>query len=582
MASPQNSNNRTLGRLRENISGNVLMMTAAMLVPLITFSGCAIDSARMYFVKARLQQACDAGVLAGRKFSTDTDVALTTAASTQANSFFNNNFRAGMFGTTGVAFNPSKTADGQVTGTAQATVPMTLMAMFGVPVQTLSVTCEARFDVADTDVIFVLDTTGSMACLPGDSDSTCSSYAGSAAKVTYTRPADGAASGNDSVAGYPGSTAYYVTEKSGSRIAALRTAVLSFYDTLAAASDPTTHIRYGFVTYTSTVNAGKAIMSMSPSYMVGGSSSPNKSWNYQSRYQYGTSGGNPQWRYQPVSLDVSNYVNNASATDPTKVSGTSRWAGCVEEASTTTGASSFNLSSLPNDLNPDLVPTSNIDTQWKPMWSDVIYARNNYSSTNTATSTGDSSSHPAVGTVANLQNGFSTCGKPIARLKVMSRSDVSAYVNASDFRPIGGTYHDNGMIWGGRLLSPDGIFANDTAAWPLHSAPNRVIVFLTDGAMAPNTSIYGLYGLEYYDRRVTNGTFGSATAYHNARFLASCSAAKARNISVWTVSIASSVSTEMRSCATTSAQALSTTDGTGLSTAFANIAKQVAMLRISK
>lgn len=571
-----------LNRLRNDVRANVLVMTAVMLMPLITFAGCGVDSARLYFVKMRLQQACDAGVLAGRRFMSSSSSTLDTAATAQATAFFNNNFRSGWFGSTGVAFTPSKTSDGQVSGAARATVPMTLMSIVGVPAQQISIACEARFDVADTDVIFVLDTTGSMACLPNDSDATCNNYVGAAGATAYVRPADGPASGNSSVPGYPGSTGYYVPEKAGSRMAALRAAVLSFYDTLAASADPTTKIRYGFVTYTSTVNAGKAILSVSPSYMVGGTSSANKSWNYQARYQYGTSNGSPMWRYQQLALDVSNLVNNASTSDPTDPSGTSSWTGCIEERATTAGVTSFNSASLPNDLNPDLAPTSNIDTQWKPMWPEVIYARNNYTSTATATSTGDSSSHPNIGSGAYQRAGYVSCGKPVARLKTMTRNDVSSYVNASDFRPIGGTYHDTGMIWGTRLLAPAGIFAADTAAWPNRSAPNRVIVFLTDGDMSPNVSIYGIYGNEYYDRRVSGGDFGNLKAYHNARFLAECSAAKARNISVWTVSIDSSATTEMKNCATTGAQALATTDGTGLANAFAAIARQVAMLRISK
>lgn len=573
---------RFLNRLRKDTRANVLVMTAAMMMPIVTFGGCAVDSARLYFVKMRLQQACDAGVLAGRKFMASTGTTLDQTATTQATAFFNNNFRTGWYGATNVTFTPTKTSDGQVSGSAVATVPMTLMAILGVPSQQLTIACEARFDVADTDIIFVLDTTGSMACLPGDSDTTCNNYVGAAGTVTYARPADGTNSGNSSVAGYPGSTGYYVPEKSGSRMAALRAAVLNFYDTLAASADPTTHIRYGFVTYTSTVNAGKAIMQISPSYMVGGSSSANKSWNYEARSQYGTSNGTPMWRYQQLNFDVSNLVNNATTSDPTDPSGSSSWTGCIEERSTTAGASAFSQSSLPNDLNPDLAPSSDINTQWKPMWPETFYARNNFSSTATATSTGDSSSHPNIGSAPYQKAGYVSCGKPVARLKTMARSDVSAYVNATDFKAIGGTYHDIGMIWGTRLLSPSGIFANDTAAWPNRNAPNRVIVFLTDGDMSPNTAIYGAYGNEYYDRRVSNGDFTNLKSFHNARFLAECSAAKARNISVWTVSIASSATTEMKSCATTATQALATTDGTGLANAFAAIAKQVAMLRISK
>lgn len=573
-------------RLAQDRRGNTLAIMAAMLVPLAGFCGCALDSARLYVVKARLQQACDAGVLAGRKFMTDTSLTNTTldaTATAQAQTFFNNNFRTGWFKTATASFTPTKTSNAQVAGTASAAVPMTIMSMFGVPTQTITVTCEATYDVADTDVIFVLDTTGSMACLPQDDDNTCNNYVGAAGTTTYTRPADGTASGNDSVAGYPGSTAYYVPEKNGSRISALRSAVLSFYDTMATAADPSTHIRYGFVTYTSTVNAGKAIMEISPAYMVGGSGSANTQWNYESRYQTGTSNGQPTWQYQQLNFDVRNFVAGNSVTDPSKTNGaTNRWTGCIEERKTTAGTTTFNQSSLPYDLDPDLAPNTNIDTQWRPMWPELFYARWNYGSTSTATSTGDSSSHPNIGSTSYYQSGYVSCGKPVSRLDVMSRTEVSNYVNATDFRPIGGTYHDTGMIWGMRLLSPSGIFANDTKPWPGRQAPNRVIVFLTDGDMAPNTSIYGMYGNEYYDRRVSGGDFNNLKAYHNARFLAECNAARTRNIQVWTVTIDSSATTEMKSCATTNNQALYTTTGSGLSTAFSNIAKQVAMLRVSQ
>jgi len=575
-----------LARLARDRRGNTLAMMAAMLIPLAAFCGCAIDSARMYVVKTRLQQACDAGVLAGRKFMTDTSAGNTTldaTATAQAQTFFNNNFRTGWFKTSTASFTPSKTSDAQVAGTAQAVVPMTILSMFGVPSQTINVTCQASYDVGDTDVIFVLDTTGSMACLPQDDDNTCNNYVGSAGTTSYARPADGAGSGNDSVAGYPGSTAYYVPEKSGSRISALRSAVLNFYDTLAAAADPSTHIRYGFVTYTSTVNAGKAIVALSPAYMVGGTGSANTQWNYESRSQTGNLLGIPIWKYQQLNFDVRSFVAGSTVTDPSKTTAaTNRWTGCLEERATTAGTMSFNTSTLPPDLDPDLVPNSNIDTQWKPMWPELFYARNNYSSTATATSTGDSSSSPNIGTPYYYQLGYVSCGKPVSRLAVMTRTQVSSYVNASDFRPIGGTYHDTGMIWGTRLLSPTGLFAADTASWPARQAPNRVIVFLTDGDMAPSTSIYGMYGNEYYDRRVSGGDFTNLKAYHNARFLAECAAAKARNIQIWTVTIDSSATTQMQSCATTTNQALATTTGAGRSTAFATIAKQVAMLRVSQ
>ena len=62
-----------LGRLRRNQSGNTLAMMAAYMLPLCALAGSAIDIARLYVVKVRLQQACDAGALAGRKFMTSSD-----------------------------------------------------------------------------------------------------------------------------------------------------------------------------------------------------------------------------------------------------------------------------------------------------------------------------------------------------------------------------------------------------------------------------------------------------------------------------------------------------------------------------
>lgn len=581
-----------LSRLIANRRGNALPMLALILSLLMAFVGCAVDGARMYMVNARLQQACDAGVLAGRKAMTDTSTGNTTldaSATAAANAFFANNIRTGWYGITSLGFTPAKTADAQVSGTASAVVPMTLMRAFGYSSITLNAVCQATYQISDTDVIFVLDTTGSMACLPSDDTTTCNNYVNSVTATAYTRPADGTGSGNTSTAGYPGSTAYAVPEKSGSRIAALRSAVLSFYDTMAASIDVNTRVRYGFVTYTSTVNSGRAIMDINPAYMVGGLGSVNTSWNYQTRVLTGTGFSFycfcilPNWQYQQSPQLLTTFVTGAPTVDPTKyVSTSDAWEGCIEEAYTTPGATSFSTTSLPNDLNPDLKPGSDIRTQWKPMWTAVTYARNNYNSTATATSSGDTSNSPNLDQAAYYKAGYISCGKPVSRLAVMTRTQVSNYVNATDFRPIGGTYHDIGMIWGTRMISPNGIFAADTAAATGHDAPKRIIVFLTDGDMAPSQYIYGSYGVEYYDQRVSGGDLANLKNYHNARFLAACAAAKAKNISVWTVALGMSSTNELTQCATSPSQALSTTSGSGLSAQFATIASKIAKLRISK
>lgn len=636
-----------LAGLARDTRGNTLAMMAISLFPVSALAGSAIDMSRLYVVKVRLQQACDAGVLAGRKFMDySTASTLDANAAAQATNFFNNNFRSGWMQTGSVSFTPTKTGDSQVNGVASAVVPMTIMKMFAAPDVTLTVTCRARFDVADTDVMFVLDTTGSMACLPSDSTSVCADYAGDAAKIEYIRP-----STSGGVAGYAGTKAVGTTEKANSRIKALRDAVLSFYDTFAANADPSTKVRYGFVTYSSAVNVGQAILDKSPTYLVGGSGSELQ--YYQSRLvkaddisqtvinnsnngktstnctastrtpaaakTYDTSTGlasreydywtgsrcqtrtdtlRPEWEYKKVQFDVSALVSGSTILDPSKVHGqTTQWTGCVESTVDTPGTSTFSTTSLPSEINPDLVPE---DTQrWWPYMADLTYARNDWANANTDSSDGDDAArNPNYGvdrwspnvyrgenwyTNTYLRNaGATTCGKPVKRLGVMTRTDVSNFVNATDFVPMGGTYHDIGMIWGARLISPTGLWASDTAAWPSRNAPNRVIVFLTDGDMAPNATAYSMYGVEAFDKRVAGSSGTDLTTLHNQRFLAACAAAKARKIDVWTVAIDTSSSTELKSCATTTAQALYTTDGGGLATAFQNIAKKLAMLRLSQ
>lgn len=631
-----------LGRLRRDVRGNTLAMMGAFLIPLAAFTGSAVDVGRMYLVKIRLQQACDAGVLAGRRFMVEsTSPTLDNYAITQARAFFASNFPSGIMGTPAYTnttnpypFIPTKTPENQVAGTATTQVPMTIMTMFGAPTQPLTVTCEATFDIADTDIMFVLDTTGSMACLPTEA-APCGQPTAS-----YQRPDDLG-------------IAYYTVEKANSRLAGLRSAVLSFYDTMAANIDARTNIRYGIVPYSSTVNVGfelpaNSLVSQAPYQsrrIVGevavSTSGPN---TFQEGYGpcmrragrdpaqgFGTDGlatttevtwetarctetkktVKPLWRYEQVTQDVSQFINKGIAVrDPSKVTGvTTKWQGCIEERQTTAGATSFDTDNLPPDLDPDLRPTSDA-TRWRPMWPDVTYYRTNASAENYSGSganpygdfvpvtqgywvgwsyvgpTGASARYTNImpyaanGWDTNIRSGFYACGKPVRRLDAATRQQLSDYVNAPDFKAQGGTYHDAGMIWGTRLISPTGIFASDTAAHPGRKPPNRYIVFMTDGEMSPSSNSYAMYGIEDYDRRVSGGS-GDLKNYHNQRFTTVCSAAKERGITVFVVSFGQALNNELIACAS-QGQAYYASDNAALTAAFQTIAKQVALLRISK
>lgn len=602
-------------RLRQDARGNTLAMMAAMMIPLGAFAGSAIDMGRLYAVKSRLQQACDAGALAGRKaMLISKSGTFTSDAQNTAKAFFNNNFQTGWYNTSSATFAAKMVAGSttDVQGDATTVVPMTIMKMlFEVPSTTVSVSCTARYEVSDSDVMFVLDTTGSMN--------------------------DPAPSG--------GST----------KIEGVKSAVLTFYDTMdaAKAAQPDTNIRYGFVTYASSVNVGRVLYAANPAWLA-------LKWQYHTRTLLGdqnlqdssnkdvppvvttqtlsqsdctakagrtpttgyysnatakmvsvTWAANvctlstqtviPKWKYQQIKsydfptalLPYGSTILDPSKAPPGPATGWSgfmaKWEGCIEERHTDVGALSYTL--LPPDLDPDLAPSADVDssgmptdkdTRWKPLWSDITYWRGSSGAEVIDTTPTNSSPYGNNSSYANLltSNGRGTCGQEAKRLNVMARADVQNYV--STLTAQGNTYHDLGMIWGTRLISPTGIFAGDTAPWPGRPAPNRYIIFMTDGEMAPNYTSYTSYGIEAYDQRVTGGSFGQDTNYHNARFLAECAAAKARNITVFTVGFGTALTSQLKTCASLPSYAVQASSNAELKAAFQQIAQKVAQLRLQK
>ena len=231
-----------LARLGRSTSGNVMMMTAVGVIPLLAMIGGAVDASRIYMSYARLQQACDSGALAGRKAMANV-TALTATEQAKANEFFDFNFPTGTYAGQNITRTFAKGTDGVVVGNASVTMPTTIMKIFGFASVPLNVSCQATLNIPNTDVMFVLDVTGSMAQKPDGTNA--------------TNPAD-------------------------SKLAGLKQAVKDFYAALGpgAASGPG-RVRYGFMPYSSNVNVGRIVYGLSPSYIAGGTGS--ETWTYQSR-----------------------------------------------------------------------------------------------------------------------------------------------------------------------------------------------------------------------------------------------------------------------------------------------------------
>lgn len=576
-------------RLMRDKAGNVLMIAAAAMIPLTGMVGGALDLSRLYLVKVRLQHACDAGALAGRRSMAGG--AWGTDDQTAANLFFDGNFTSGAYGTGTVTRTFTQPTGGtSVHGVVSTTVPMTLMRVFAIPTATVAATCDSDMQMPNTDVMFVLDNTGSMACDPNGNS--CNS----------------------------GST---------SKIYGLKNAVKCFYEVLAQLeTDGTctttitnsgiasgTQLRFGFVPYTTNVNVKS--LSLPSSYFA-------TSWPYQSREVYpywttptqtsayscttsanaanipantstkkyttsGNTGSNckvyvstlsNEWHYGKVNLDLSSFTpSSSSVTLPIGNNYTSTsvaWDGCTEEAAATTNINTMNSGQL------------------APALPDALYLR----ASGTSSLSSGSMTTADQYTTSNYYNAVRAnlyyCPTAAQNLKTWTTANFDTYVDS--LVASGNTYHDVGMLWGGRLLSPEGIYSSSNTTTSTGGQIQRHMIFMTDGDAQAFACDYQQFGIAWWDQR-TDSSVGSAsncvgvnTALSNdinTRLAALCTSVKAEpNTILWVISfggtgIATDTKTRLQACATDSSHYFDATSNASLQTAFQTIAAKIAQLRIT-
>ena len=262
-------------------------------------------------------------------------------------------------------------------------------------------------------------------------------------------------------------------------------------------------------------------------------------------------------------------------TAPTITSFT--WSGCIEErqtVSTINSSSGFAVPSGAYDLNIDYLPNSD-PTRWSPHWPDMVWYHNVGSYTSSAYDNNQ------ITDVRAPSLGYYACPAAATRLSTMTRTALQTYVNG--LTPLGGTYHDIGMIWGARMLSSTGLFASDNPTTYNSMPVAKYIIFLTDGLMAPNPDSYSAYGVEYMDQRVTGSS--AATGQHDdhvQRFEMICNAAKTGGASIWVIAFASALDASLTSCASNTAQASTSASQQDLLDRFSYIGSQIGALRITQ
>ena len=532
-----------LRRFHGDVSGNALAIMAAAILPMTAAVGGAIDISRDYMAKSRLQQACDAGVLAGRKKQGGTTFG--SDAMDEAKTYFAINFPDGTYSAKDVQFNATSNTTNEVNGTASAFIPSTIGAVVGYKGQKLDVACSAKLDLTNTDVMFVLDVTGSMA-----------ESAGSTTKIV-----------------------------------ALRKAVVDFADVLEQARRTDTQVRYGFVAYNTTVNVGGLLMARDPSLIDTRHDYQSREWIDQP-YVFNTnsSGCSGQkgrynsgrgectvdgfYHHAKLTFDVGAYARGLLFTNPaSRTRNLLSWPGCIEERSTVAGSKFSGITADMWDLNMDADSGGGQDQrQFRPML-DALYYRNS----------GSTDDYFLEGTSDSTKITFSCPTAKGQLVKTMNSSEITSYVNT--LQPNGSTYHDIGMIWGLRLLSPTGLWSAQNTASPNGLPISRNIIFMTDGLMSTQDTDYSAYGLERHDERVGGGVHnaGALGDLHSARFLAVCALAKSQyNVRVWTVAFGTPLSsTKLVECADPG-RSFQADNAEELNDTFRRIATRIADLRLEQ
>lgn len=151
------TNNRPslASRLARCTKGNIAVMFAVSLLPVMASIGLGVDVARAYAVKSRMSSALDAAALAVGS-STGTAAQLNQVAQ----NFFNANYPTGMLGaapTIHVAVNGDV-----ITATASASLPTVFMKVVGINQMTVDASSSVIRRIKGLELALVLDNTGSM------------------------------------------------------------------------------------------------------------------------------------------------------------------------------------------------------------------------------------------------------------------------------------------------------------------------------------------------------------------------------------------------------------------------------------
>jgi len=510
-----------LTRLARDVTGNTLALAAAAIVPFAILVGSGVDFGVAYMARGKLQNACDAGVLAARQAMDGTN--FTTAVEEEAERFFEFNFPKGTVGATDLEFEVDQddADDTQLIGTASASIPTSLMRIAGINELPISVQCDAKRDMGHNDILLVLDVTGSMADAPSNGG--------------------------------------------GTKIGRLRDGAAGIFRGLE--SDDGSIIRFGIVPYSHTVNVARSLRNhhiLVQQPYVRRWREEQCEWKKDWRGNWYQS-CNDVWMTGTKTVHIKDSSwstkgdNIAAKIKKFRESG---W-GCIEERpSVGNSLSPYQINSTISRADIDsMAPTTSLDEAGNTfIQSPLQFGRYD----------------------PNVQEGESQDGCPAEATPLQTYDDEDDFQEAIDdatSRVTGGTYHDVGMLWATRFISRTGLFSATNPTERDGVPVNQHIVFMTDGMLDTGDTLYSAHGIERFQSRTQGG--GTQDERHLARFASACALARSMGITVWVIALDVANTSNVKSCATSN-EHFYTSDGSDLEEVFEEIGRGIGNLRLTR
>jgi len=526
-----------LHRFAQQTRGNVTLIFALSILTLVVATGGAIDVSRSFTAKAQLQDAADAGVLRG---------ALTysqglTAAQTAANAAFLSDL--GTANMSGLTYSLGAATSGnitQMTYTASATVQPYFLGLVGISSQTIRATSTAQSQVNPFELVFVLDTTGSMA---GTRISNLKSSVNSVLDTLYDM--EGNSSSDVRIGVVPFDTQVRMTTSSSysyvdySNCYSHETATASGYYTIYPAVDYHACLAvwdvYNAICNTASSKSSCLNTASSALYYTVTSDS-SKTYYTAVGYAYEKVGNK---KYTIYTYTETYYI------DPT----TGKKVITLGKLTTSTANSSSGYASPPNGYTS--FPSSYLSTITSS-WSGCLTDR---------TQSYDVSAASPDATMPDTLYIAASCDTSGLKTSMdMTNNITSVESFVSGLGTGGNTNITVGLQFGMEMLSPDAPYTQGVS-WTDEDV-DKYMILVTDGANTQNR-------------------WTSTTSSIDARTKLACQAAKDQGITLFVVNIIEGDSTLLKDCASQTSYYYNLTSASQLGDAMQDILKSIGKLRLT-